>query len=51
MPEITISASPATRRVNSMINAVPATAAMEMPMGAKGVPVELRIKVLYMVIR
>jgi hypothetical protein len=36
---------PATRRVSSMISAVPATAAIEMPIGAKGVPVELRIKV------
>ncbi len=38
-------ARPATRRVSSMIRSVPATAAMEIPMGAKGVPVELRISV------
>ena len=38
-------ASPATRRVSSRMRAVPATAASEMPIGAKGVPVELRIEV------
>ena len=35
----------ATRRVSSMIRAVPATAAIEIPIGAKGVPVELRMSV------
>ena len=39
------SAMPATRRVSSKISAVPARAAIEMPMGAKGVPVELRMSV------
>ena len=44
-PEMMIRARPATRRVSSMIRATPATAASEIPMGAKGVPVELRINV------
>jgi hypothetical protein len=39
------SAMPAIRRVSSMIKSVPATAASEIPIGAKGVPVELRIRV------
>ena len=40
------SAMPATRRVSSMIKAVPAIAAKEIPTGAKDVPVDIRIDVL-----
>ena len=36
------SARPATRRVISIISAVPAIAAKVIPMGAKGVPVLMR---------